>query len=250
MVFRSHLQSKHTDSGTSPARLDAAPSCRQPEGFVRRPHGGKHPGHDSAVPSVGTPVTQHHLPRKASGQIFSPLTASACFVGPGYKDSVCYAPERWPEQTLQSAEPPCREQRLLRGRGKARHSCRAEAPSASGATRDPRPGLGQSPRLACSLHPSALCYTTQQARLGNDIIVPNVYSVCWDFTGDDKRAQHLALETYNRKLCCFPHFKNICYELMIQLIPTITGAEEKRLAEHPIAHQSLLLFLRQCFCLL
>lgn len=37
---------------------------------------------------------------------------------------------------------------------------------------------------------------------------------------------------------------------MIQLIPTMTGAEETRLAEHPVAHQALLLFLQQCSCLL
>lgn len=36
---------------------------------------------------------------------------------------------------------------------------------------------------------------------------------------------------------------------MIQLIPTITGTEEKRLAEHPTARTSLLLFLQQRFCL-
>lgn len=51
MVFCSHLQSKHMDSGTSPARLDAAPSCQQPKGFVHRPHGGKRPGYSSAAPS-------------------------------------------------------------------------------------------------------------------------------------------------------------------------------------------------------
>lgn len=32
---------------------------------------------------------------------------------------------------------------------------------------------------------------------------------------------------------------------MIQLIPTMTGAEETRLAEHPVPHQALLLFLQQ-----
>lgn len=33
---------------------------------------------------------------------------------------------------------------------------------------------------------------------------------------------------------------------MIQLIPTMTGAEETRLAEHHVAHQAL----QQCSCLL
>lgn len=37
---------------------------------------------------------------------------------------------------------------------------------------------------------------------------------------------------------------------MIQLIPTVTGAEEARLAEHPEAHQELLLCLQHCSCLL
>lgn len=37
---------------------------------------------------------------------------------------------------------------------------------------------------------------------------------------------------------------------MIQLIPTVTGAEEVRLAEHPEAHQELLLCLQHCSCLL
>lgn len=37
---------------------------------------------------------------------------------------------------------------------------------------------------------------------------------------------------------------------MIQLVPTVTGAEEMRLAEHPVAHQALLLSLQQSSCLL
>lgn len=123
-----------------------------------------------------------------------------------------------------------------------RHRCRAEAQPAS-CRGQARPGRGQShpPRLLPSLRcPRAAL--RHAAQLGNSIVVPSVCSVCWDFTGDDKWAQHLVLEIYNRKTCRFPHFENICYELMIQLIPTITDTEEKRLAEHPTALTSLLLF--------
>lgn len=55
-----------------------------------------------------------------------------------------------------------------------------------GHQRGPPDGAGPCPPPARSLHPSALRCATRQARVGNDTVVPNVCSVCWDFTGDDK----------------------------------------------------------------
>lgn len=116
---------------------------------------------------------------RTSGQIFSLLSVSVGFLGRGYKDNTCYTPEQMP----QSTETPCRERRVLRGCSKARDSCGAEACPASGASEEPPTGAGLCPRPARCPHPSTLRYATQQARLGNGIIVPNVCSLCWGFTG-------------------------------------------------------------------
>lgn len=174
MVFCPHLQSKHTDPGTSPARLDAAPSRPQPEGFVRRPQRGEHPGEPSESPSWAR-CPQHRPPHKTSGH-FQPSRCVRGFLGTGVRGEFGLR-----SRAVTGADAPkhrASPSRAVAAAGTG-HGRGAEAPSAAGATRgDPRPGLGP-PRLA-------LRCATQQARVGNDIIAPNVCSVCWDFTGDDK----------------------------------------------------------------
>lgn len=222
------------DSGTSPARLDAAPSCRQPEGFAHRPHRGKRRGHGNSAPSEGSsgarlsPSTTFPVKPRGRSSALSPCRRVSWDQG---TRRTCGTRSRAVIGTRRSKAPSLPDESRGCGDMAKRGT---EAPSARGTTRgDPRPGPDQPPQPARSLHPSASRCATQRVRLSNDIIVPNVYRVCWDFTGDDKRAHHLTLEIHNRKPVLLPHFKNICCELMIQLIPTITGAGEKRLAEHP-----------------
>lgn len=124
-------------------------------------------------------------PQKTSGQVFS-LSRACGLLGPG-----CQKVTTRMSITLRSGDQNrCPKGTLLPVKSsKVWHSHRAEALPASG------PPEGILTSLYSSLTPSlcsGLC--NPPARFGNDIIVPNIYSVCWDFTADDKRAQHFALK--------------------------------------------------------